>query len=430
MDFFRTMSIDEAKSEIDKRAESYNLEFESVDLLSSKGRVSFEDVKSIEVVPAFSRSTVDGYAVNCRDTHGASSTIPSMLTIVDRIEMGKEPNKSIKPGECSYIPTGGMLPEGADAVVMIENAEELDSDTLMIYKAVSEGGNVLRRGDDIDESTILLEKGKTINSYDIGVLASQGISEIKVFRKLKFTIISTGDEIIEIDQKISLGQIRDINSYVLASDIVSEGHEVVKRVIVKDEYDKLRDAVKEGVETSDIVLISGGSSVGTKDYTSDVINEISSERDNLKNSDDIPSEIRSSEDSQDNVFIHGLSIKPGKPTIVGDAGGKLIFGLPGHPASSIIIYNIMVKYAVDSILKKTDKQKSAYCIMESNFPSSPGKTTYQMVKIFEKEENLHAIPVFGKSGMIRLLSEADGYIEIRADEEGIYKGDLRKVIYL
>lgn len=259
-----------------------------------------------------------------------------------------------------------------------------------------------------------------------------------------------------------MGQIRDINSYVLASDIESEGHEVIKRTIVKDEYEKLRDAVKEGVETSDIVLISGGSSVGTKDYTSDVINEISSLESSRVSGDESGNEDlnskadsspekpestdfepgtgnqqesqvnanRQSNEEEDNVFIHGLSIKPGKPTIVGDADRKLIFGLPGHPASSIIIYNIMVKYAVDSILKKKDIKKSAYCIMESNFPSAPGKTTYQMVRVFEKEGNLHAVPVFGKSGMIRLLSEADGYIEIKADEEGIYKGDLRKVIYL
>ena len=408
MDFFSTTSLIDAKKEIDEKVKNYRIGYEEVELLESKGRVCFESIESREIVPAFSRSTVDGYAINCRDSFGASSTIPSILTIVEKIDMGEEPKKSINPGECSYIPTGGMLPIGADAVVMIENAEELDSETLMIYKAVSEGENVLRKGDDINENTILVEKGHSINSYDIGVLASQGISKVKVFRKLKFTVISTGDEIIDIDEDISLGQIRDINSYVISSDLISNNFEIVTRKIVRDEYHELKEAVKMGAENSDIVLISGGSSVGTKDYTCDVINDL----------------------GIDGVFIHGLSIKPGKPTIIGEVNGKLVFGLPGQPTSSIIIYNIIVKHAIDSILNRTDEKKVAYCIMESNFPSSPGKTTYQMVRVFEKEGKLHAMPVFGKSGMIRLLSEADGYIEINQEEEGIYKGDLRKVVYL
>ncbi|MDO5707296.1 MAG: molybdopterin molybdotransferase MoeA [Andreesenia angusta] len=408
MDFFNTKSIEEVYEEIDKRVDNYNIDSEEIMLIDAIGRISAEEVKSREIVPSFTRSTVDGYAVSCKDTFGASSTIPSMLSIVERIDMGEAPKREIKSGEASYIPTGGMLPKGADSVVMIENAEELDDQTIMIYKAVSDGSNILRRGDDISENSILIEKGKAITAYDIGVLASQGIEKIRVFRKLKFTIISTGDEIVDIDDDIKSGQIRDINSYVIASDLINMNHEVVDRLIIKDEYEKLREAVKKGIDNSDMVLISGGSSVGTKDYTSDVINEL----------------------GKDGVFVHGISIKPGKPTIIGEAKDKFVFGLPGHPASSIIIYNIVVKSSIRKVLGMEEKEKFAYCKLDSNFPSSSGKTTYQMVKVYEKKGELYAKPVFGKSGMISLISKADGYIKIDSDEEGIYEGAVRKVIYI
>lgn len=408
MDFFNTVSIEQAKAEIRKRAEKYSISCECIDILSANGRVAYEDVKSREIVPAFTRSTVDGYAVNSKDSHGASSTIPSLLNLVERIEMGKEPERAIISGEASYVPTGGMLPEGADAVVMIESAEELDESTLMIYKAVSNGDNVLKRGDDIDGDTVLIPKGRIISSYDIGVLSSQGISKVRVYRKLKFTILSTGDEIIDVDEDIKMGQIRDINSYVIASEIMDMGHEVVKRTIVKDDYDELKKEMEEGIEQSDIVLISGGSSVGTKDYTCDVIKDIGGQ----------------------DVFIHGISVKPGKPTIVGEANGKLIFGLPGQPASSIVIFSIIVKTAIRDVLGIDDDARTAQCIMDTNFPSASGKTTYQMVKVYEREGKLYASPIFGKSGMISLLSKADGYIEIGADEEGINRGDTRRITYL
>lgn len=409
MNFFNNKSIEEVYKEIEIRAKNYKIESEEISILEAFGRIVYSDVESKETVPAFSRSTVDGYAINSKDTFGASSTIPSMIKVVEKIEMGKSPEKAILSGECSYIPTGGMLPEGADSVVMIENTELLDEETVMIYKALSDGTNILKKGDDVTKGNILIKKGKKINSYDIGLLASQGIEKIEVFRKLKFTVISTGDEIIDLDEDITEGKIRDINSFVITSDLKSMNHEVINRIIVKDEYEKLKDIIKEGVESSDIVLISGGSSVGTKDYTSNIIKEL----------------------GNDDVFIHGIAIKPGKPTIVGQIDNKLIFGLPGHPASAIIIYNIVVKRCIENILNMhTKSQKFAYCKIDSNFPSSPGKTTYQMVKVYEKDNELRAKPVFGKSGMISLLSGSDGYLKIDSDEEGVYKDTLRKVIYL
>lgn len=407
MEFFKTTSIEDGRREIESRLKNYEISYEEVDILESRDRILYEDIVSRENIPGFNRSTVDGYAIDSRDSHGASSTIPSMVSLVEEIEMGGVPKKRIERGQTSYVPTGGMIPEGSDAVVMIENAEKLDEENIMIYKAVSKGQNAIFKGDDIEEGETVLPKGKRITSHDIGVIATQGLSKVRVYRKLKVSIISTGDEIVDLDEPFETGKIRDINGYVLSSRVMELGAEVERKSIVKDQFRLLKSEVEDAVERADIVIISGGSSVGTKDYTYDVINSLGGE----------------------GVFIHGVAIKPGKPTIVGMAGEKIVFGLPGHPSSSILLFNIFVKEAMKNICNTIELEKSAYCIMDSNFPSSSGKKTYQMVSVYESDGELYAKPIFGKSGMITLLSKADGYIEIDPHEEGIYSGEKRKVNY-
>lgn len=407
MDFFKAISIEDGRREIELRLKNYGISSEEVHILESRGRTLSEDIVSRENIPGFNRSTVDGYAIDSRDSHGASSTIPSMATLVEKVEMGQTPSREIYRGQTSYVPTGGMLPEGADSVVMIENAENLDEENIMIYKAVSKGQNVILKGDDIEEGEVVLPKGKRLTSHDIGVLAAQGISKVKVQRKLKIAIISTGDEVVDIDGPFETGKIRDINGYVLASRVEELGGEVERRTIVKDDFELLKRELEDSLKKADLAIISGGSSVGAKDYTHDVINSFGGE----------------------GVFIHGVAVKPGKPTIVGMAGEKMVFGLPGHPSSSILLFNIFVKEAMSYINGSIEKEKSAYCVMDSNFPSSSGKRTYQMVSVYEEQGELHAAPVFGKSGMITLLSKSDGYIEIESHEEGVYRGEKRKVKY-
>jgi molybdopterin molybdotransferase len=407
MEFFKTTTIEDGRNEIASRLKKYEISHEEVDILESRGRILYEEIISRENIPGFNRSTVDGYAVNSKDSHGASSTIPSMLSLVESVEMGNVPKKSIERGQTSYVPTGGMIPDGSDSVVMIENAEKLDEENIMIYKAVSKGQNVIFKGDDISEGETVLPKGKRITSHDIGVLATQGLSKVKVYRKLKVAIISTGDEIVDLDEPFDTGKIRDINGYVLSARVIELGAEVERKAIVKDEFELLKNEVGDAIERADIVIVSGGSSVGAKDYTYEVINSFGGE----------------------GVFIHGVAVKPGKPTIVGMAGEKIVFGLPGHPSSSILLFNIFVKEAMKNIYGTIEVEKSAYCKMDSNFPSSSGKKTYQMVSVYEADGEMYARPVFGKSGMITLLSKADGYIEIEPHEEGIYSGEKRKVIY-
>lgn len=408
MDFFNVVSVEEARRRVMNVFKDYTFEREAISLLESTNRILGEDIVSQIDVPEFNRSTVDGYAIKSKESHGASESMPSLFNIIGEVHMGEISKYNIKSGEAVYVPTGGMVPEGADGMVMIENTEKLDESTLMVYKSISFNENMILKGDDIKIGEIALKRGRRITPEAIGVLAALGISQVKVYKKPRFYIISTGDEIIDLDEKLEMGKIRDINSYALNSLIIRLGGEVVGRSIVRDDYSLLRDEVEKAIEISDIVLISGGSSVGTRDYTAKVIDSFNGK----------------------GVFVHGISIKPGKPTIAGEGEGKLIFGLPGHPVSSIIVFKVLVEYYIRQKMGIIDFIPKTKAVMDFNFPSSPGRETYQMVKLKEKDGKLYATPNFGESGMITLLADADGYIVIKSYEEGIYKGEEREVYLL
>jgi len=408
MEFFNVVSIRDAGRKILDNFKDYDFEVEEVSILEATDRILAEDIVSDINVPEFNRSTVDGYAIKSEDSHGASESVPSLLNIIGEVKIGEVPHKAIRSGEAMYIPTGAMVPEGADGVVMIEHTEKLDDHSLMVYKPISFNENIIQKGDDIKKGEVALKKGRRINPEVVGVLAALGISKVKVYKKPRFYIISTGDEIIDIDEKLELGKIRDINSYALYSLITKLGGSVVGKSIVKDNYDLLKDEVEKAIALSHIVLISGGSSVGTRDYTAKVINSLGGK----------------------GVFVHGISIKPGKPTIVGEGGGKLIFGLPGHPVSSIIVFKAVVEPFVKHKMGIVEYKPKVKAIMDFNFHSHPGQETYQMVKLREVDGEIHASPNFGKSGMISLLSNSDGYIIIKPHEEGVYKGEEREVYLL
>lgn len=408
LDFFNVVTVAEARNILELNFKEYKFEKELIDILDSTDRVLAADIYSPINVPEFDRSTVDGYAIIVEDSHGATESIPSILTILGEVRMGESVDIEINSGETVYIPTGGMLPRGATGVIMIENTESLDRDNLLLYKPVSKGENIIFKGDDIKKGDIALKKGRRITPEVVGVLASLGIQKIEVYKRPKFYIISTGDEVIDLDEELTLGKVRDINTYALYSLIQKLGGEVAGKNIVKDNYQFLRQEVEKALEISDIVLISGGSSVGTRDYTNKVIDSFEGK----------------------GVMVHGLSIKPGKPTIIGEGNGKLIIGLPGHPVSSIVVFKAIVedyintKFGIDRLTPRIN------AVMDFNFPSSPGKGTYQMVKLREEAGKFYARPTFGKSGMISLLSESQGYIIIKSHEEGIYKGEEREVFLL
>ncbi len=408
MEFFNVVSVDEGRKIIMDNFGDYEFKTELVDIELSLNRVLGEDVYSNIDVPEFDRSTVDGYGIKVEDSHGCTQSIPSIINILGEVKMGEQIESSIKSGESFYVPTGGMIPEGSNGVIMIENTEKMDEETLLLYKPISHGENIIYKGDDIKNGELAIRKGQKISSQVLGVLAALGVGKVPVYCKPKFYIISTGDEIIPIEEKLTLGKIRDINSYTLSALIENIGGEVVHKSIVKDNYELLLSEVKKAAETSDIVLISGGSSVGAKDYTYKVIDSLTGK----------------------GVLLHGLAIKPGKPTIVGEVNGKLICGLPGHVVSSIIVFKVLIEYYIREKLKTGEIIPRVNAVINHNFPSNPGRETYQMIKLKEENGVFYATPSFGKSGMISLLSKSQGYIVIGAHEEGINKGEEREVFLI
>ncbi|WP_409227217.1 molybdopterin molybdotransferase MoeA [Gudongella sp. SC589] len=405
MEFFKVVSVDDARELIKDEFGQYQLESELVSLLESQGRVLSDDIVSEINVPEFDRSTVDGYAVLVEDSHGATESIPSILEVLGEVLMGETPKHQVGSGQAVYVPTGGMMPEGATGMIMIENTEKMDEETVLLFKPISKGENMVFRGEDIKKGEVALQAGRRIGPNEIGVLASLGISHVRVIKKPKVYILSTGDEVIDLDEELKIGKIRDINSYALSAMIREIGGEVAGREIVKDNYNLLLEGVRRALQHADVVLLSGGSSVGTRDYTHKVITDLKGK----------------------GVLAHGISIKPGKPTIIGDGKGKLIVGLPGHPVSSIVVFKAIVQPYIQGLLKAPYDARRVEAITTHNFPSSPGKETYHMVRLKREDGKMFATPSFGKSGMITLLSSSDGYIVIAEHEEGINKGETREV---
>lgn len=401
LNLFDVLSVEEAKKAIDDYFKFYP-KSEKVNILDSMGRIIYEDIVSEMNVPHFRRSTVDGYAVNSKDIRGASESIPAIMEYKGEVLMGREPSSSIEfPGECIYVPTGGMIPDGADSVVMVEYSEKLDENTILINKSIPHGENLVEIGEDIEVGEVIIKRGRKLRPYEIGVLSSLGIMDIQVSKRPKVAIISTGDEIVNPKEEPSLGEVRDINSYLIESSIVEDGGIPINYGVVKDDIEDLKDTVDDAICKADIVLISGGSSVGKKDMTIDVINSL----------------------GKPGVFVHGISIKPGKPTIIGKVKDKIVFGLPGHPLSAAIVYKVMVKYCIDKLLGFEEKDYPIVCKFSTNYHSAKGREEYLPVTLSQDLDNIVATPIFSKSGLISGFSKADGIMKIDKNLEGIVEGE-------
>ncbi len=382
-------------------SEKFNIikDAETVSLTQSLGRILYEDVVSSENIPAFDRSTVDGFAVRASDTYGSSETSPGQLEIIGEILMGEKAECEITEGQCVRISTGGMLPKGADSALMVEHSDSTLEPYCLCMKTVSPYENVTRKGDDVHCGDVLFEKGTLITSREIGILASIGMSQIQVAEKVRVGIISTGDEIVSIGSENVFGKIRDINSHILSALMSEIGCVATEYGIIKDNYNAIYESVRKAVSENDIVLISGGSSAGARDMTVSIIEKCGE------------------------VYLHGIAMKPGKPTIVGKIDEKAVFGLPGHPAAAYFVALRLVKHLVDSVLCRKGKQKTLKGTLLQNISSNHGREEIVCVRICDDGIE----PVFGKSGIISLLSHCDGYIIIPRNQEGHRAGDEVRV---
>lgn len=402
MDFFNCVSFGQAQQLIEDSLSGNVAGVELVSLTNSVGRICAEDAVAQCDLPGFNRSTVDGFAVNSRDTFGAGEGIPAILELVGEVSMGQAAEAVLKAGQTVGIATGGMLPVGADAVVMLEHAEQPDNSSVMVMKPVAPGENVIKRGEDVQVGESIIKKAKRITAADIGLLAACGCSQIAVRKRPRVVVISTGDELIDIDCTPRAGQVRDINSYSLTAALTELNCEAISLGIVRDNYGAIVSALREAVADGDIVIVSGGSSVGAKDHTVKAIDELGSP----------------------GVLFHGVTTKPGKPTIFGVSNGVPIFGLPGHPAAALTAFSHFVKFAVRLLLGQPAVQNS-YTVtakMMRSMASTPGRDDFIMVRLKKQEGEYLAEPILGKSGLIRTMAQADGIVHIPSDSSGLYAG--------
>lgn len=394
-------NVDEVFQIIDDNFADFTLESETVSINEAINRISAADIVASEDIPGFNRSSVDGYAVVSSDTFGASETLPAQIQLAGEVKMGEKPGFSLKPGLAAYVPTGGELPGNADSVVMIEYTEDMGDEFIYINKSSAPGANVVFKGDDVKNGDAVVEADTRLRPQDIGVLAAMGYSTVQVKRKIRVGIISTGDEIIDINDKPVGSQVRDVNSYTLYSALLNHGVEPKLYGVVKDNFEDIRATVGKALGECDVTLVSGGSSMGNKDQTIKVIDSL----------------------GQPGALIHGIAVKPGKPTILGKVQGKAVIGLPGHPASAYMIFKIFVLHLIDKIngiqgLSEPDLRAEMIC----NYPSNNGREEFLPVKLEKRDGKTYAEPVFGKSGLITMLSASDGYVHISRGSEGINMG--------
>jgi molybdopterin molybdotransferase len=368
------------------------------------GRVLAEDIVSGEFVPDFNRSTVDGYAVRAADTFGASESIQAILPVSGEIRMGDAAPGELPAGTCMAVPTGGDVPEGADAVVMLEYTESYGDGTVGVTKPAAPGENLIFRGDDAAPGAVLMKAGKQLAPHDIGALAALGISRIMVRQKPRVGIISTGDELIDYGEKPQKGQIRDVNSALLAAVVLESGGSPKQYGILRDDAAILEDTVLKAARECDMVLVSGGSSVGTKDATARVIGQ------------------------NGTLLFHGIAMKPGKPTILGVVGGKPVFGLPGHPVAAYFVASLFIRPMIAKLLGTEFKTHTVSARLATAVSSNHGRAEYLGVRLDTPGYPMAtpglptATPLRGKSGLIVTLTGSDGYMVIPRDCEGLAKG--------
>ncbi len=434
-EFLTLLPPDEARKLLLSHLSSGISASESIDVVHALDRVLAEDIFAPHPLPDFQRTTVDGYAVQARDTFGASDSLPAYLTLVGEVPMGDAPAFEISPGQCALIHTGGMLPNGADAVVMLEYTQSVVGagsprpvvpmnetgredlapmqTEIEIFKAVAEGENLIRIGEDVAQGQLILPKGSVMRPAEIGGLLALGITSLHVGRKVRVGLISTGDEVIDPGQAPRPGQVRDINSYTLGALVEKSGGVAQRYGIISDQFQALKDAAAKALGECDVVVITAGSSASTRDMTADVIRQL----------------------GEPGVLVHGINTRPGKPTILGVCDGKAVIGLPGNPVSALVNGYLFVVPVIEKLLGALPRPRATVqATLTVNLPSQAGREDWWPVKLIVNRQsstvNYDAEPIFGKSNLIFTLASADGLLRIHPDATGLSAGETVDVVLI
>lgn len=383
---------------------------ESISTADALGRVIAQDVKAQVSLPAFPRSTVDGYALRAQDTFGATDSLPAYLKLVGEVSMGSTPDHEIEEGISSLIHTGGMLPQGADAVMMIEYTQQVQPDEIEIYRKLAVGENVIQIGEDVAINDVVIPAGTSLRPAEIGGLMALGLTEIMVSGLPKVGIISSGDEVIPPTDEPSLGEVRDVNTYTLEVLVRQAGGEPTSYGILPDDYEAIRTATAQALEENDLVVITAGSSASVRDLTAKVINSL----------------------GKPGVLVHGVNIRPGKPTILGICDQKPIIGLPGNPVSALVVAGLFVVAVIEKLLGQDNRRPkpTISAQLSVNLSSQTGREDWVPVKLIKEGGQTVADPIFGKSNLIFTLVQADGLVHIPPNAGGLAAGEQVQVHFI
>jgi len=422
-EFLTLLPPDEARALFVSHLPAGTVDSELIGVTAALGRVLAEDILAPHPLPEFQRTTVDGYAVRARDTFGASDSQPGYLTLIGEVPMGDAPPLSIGPGECALIHTGGMLPTGADAVVMLEytqavapsglNAEERGTQEIEISRASAEGENIIRVGEDVAEGQAILPMGRVLRPGEIGGLLALGITSVRAARLVRVGLISTGDEVISPEKSPKPGQVRDINSYTLGALVEKSGGVAKRYGIIEDQFEALKVAAARALSECDLVIITAGSSASTRDMTAEVIRSL----------------------GQPGVLVHGINTRPGKPTILGVCNGRAVIGLPGNPVSALVNGYLFVVPVIEKLSGALPRPKPTILArLTVNLPSQAGREDWWPVKLSVSGKpsavRFDAEPIFGKSNLIFTLANADGLLRIPTDATGLSAGGMVEVMLI
>ncbi|WP_406677000.1 molybdopterin molybdotransferase MoeA [Neomoorella carbonis] len=406
MELFQVVTLAEARRMLSRYWPLPGRKEVSLPLLAALGRELARPVVAKDDVPGFTRATMDGYAVRAVDTFGARESEPVILHLVGEVAMGQPAAVTVGPGQAVAVATGSMIPAGADAVVMVENTEILGEGRVAVFRPVAPGQDLVRRGADARAGTCVLPAGRTLRPQDLGILAGLGVTQVTVYEPWRVGILATGNEIVSPDADPGPGQVRDINSYTLAGLVRECGAEAALYGIVPDDLEELTTMVGKALAENHMVILSGGSSVGTRDLTVQVLADL----------------------GQPGLLFHGVAIRPGKPTVAAVAGDKMILGLPGHPVSAVVVFRVLIEPLLrygsyDHLMAKG----TVTARLSRTITSIPGREDYIRVRLDKGPDGLRAVPVPGGSSMISSLVQADGLITIPLEEEGLEAGTMVEV---
>ncbi len=371
------------------------------------GRVTAGPVLAPHPLPEFPRTTVDGYAVRAADTHGASESLPAYLELVGEVPMGAAPDLTLASGECALIHTGGMLPNGADAAVMLEYTQQARSGEIEVLRAVAVGENVIEVGEDVQQGAEVIPAGRKLRPAEIGGLMALGVMQVDVACKPRVGIISSGDEVIPPEQRPKPGQVRDINSYTLSAAVEAAGGQVRLYGIVADTREAMYQAASQAQRECDLVVVTAGSSASARDLTAEILDQL----------------------GEPGVLVHGVNTRPGKPTILAVCDGVAMIGLPGNPVSALVNIRLFVVPVIRALLGEQPRlQATIPAQLTVNLASQAGREDWVPVILRQTEDGYQAEPIFGKSNLIFILARADGLVRIPADATGLSAGERVDVV--